>query len=120
MSEMEHHPGEAPFRKGTTARARATGFTRKGRPGSPPRPRQFRGPKAPDQVVVDHAHRLHEGIADRRAHEREAPRMVSLPTLGKPGTRGRQVLARRTRPGVQCAGARGRGPDRTPKGMATN
>jgi hypothetical protein len=29
-------------------------------------------PEAVDEVIVDHAHGLHEGVADGRAHELEA------------------------------------------------
>src|SRR5205823_412308 len=35
-------------------------------------------PEAAHHVVVHHAHGLHEGVADRRAHEPEAPALEIL------------------------------------------
>src|SRR6516164_1456165 len=42
------------------------------------RTRYFTVPETPDQVIVDHAHGLHEGVTDGASHELEAPPLQGL------------------------------------------
>src|SRR5512136_544184 len=53
--------------------------------------RQLAVPKAPDQVVVDHAGRLHVRVDDRRADELESPRLKVLADGVRQGRLGRHL-----------------------------
>src|SRR3989338_2160343 len=62
----------------TTGGIRSQRWKRWHRSSATWRAAQLRMTVASDQVIVDHPGCLHEGVADRRPHELESPRVESL------------------------------------------